>query len=155
MIPGFILHNLDENMDGNLNEDLDENLAWLTQKTEDPKSNKGNLTSPPHTVNVIELNCKVIESGNPPISTSTPSPFLGLSLLSSKKNCTPPPPPSDSIFGRSYPPSFNYGVVPTMSDNENFCSTTLQPFQFEPETNTVRKKLNIFMLQLLIYYILD
>ena len=65
------------------------------------------------------------------------------------------PPPSDSIFGRSYPPSFNYGVVPTMSDNENFCSTTLQPFQFEPETNTVRKKLNIFMLQLLIYYILD
>ena len=47
MIPGFILHNLDENMDGNLNEDLDENLAWLTQKTEDPKSNKGNLTPPP------------------------------------------------------------------------------------------------------------
>ena len=42
-----------------------------------------------------------------------------------------------------------------MSDNENFCSTTLQPFQFEPEINTVRKKLNIFMLQLLIYYILD
>ena len=36
-------------------EDLDENLAWLTQNTEDPKSNKGNLTFPPHTVNVIEL----------------------------------------------------------------------------------------------------
>ena len=66
MIPGFILHNLDENMDGNLNEDLDDNLAWLTQKTEDPKSNKGNLGFPPHTANVIELNCKVIESGNPP-----------------------------------------------------------------------------------------
>ena len=71
MIPGFILHNLDENMDGNLNEDLDEILAWLTQKTEDPKSNKGNLTFPPHTVNMIKLNCKVIENGNPP-----PPPFL-------------------------------------------------------------------------------
>ena len=39
--------------------DLDENLPWLTQKSEDPTSNKGNLTFPPHTVNVIELNCKV------------------------------------------------------------------------------------------------
>ena len=29
---------------------MDENLEWLTQKTEDPKSNKGNLTPnpPPH-----------------------------------------------------------------------------------------------------------
>ena len=48
-------------MDGNLNKDLDENPPWLTQKTEDPKSNKGNLTFPQHTVNVIELNCKVIK----------------------------------------------------------------------------------------------
>ena len=31
------------------------NLEWLTQKTEDSKSNKGNLTFPTHTVNVIEL----------------------------------------------------------------------------------------------------
>ena len=49
------------------NKDLDGNLAWLTQKTEDPKTNKGKLTTPPpsplppqthtHTcrVNVIEL----------------------------------------------------------------------------------------------------
>ena len=44
------------------NKDLDENLAQLTQKTEDPKSNKGNLTHPlpppsRHTerVNVIEM----------------------------------------------------------------------------------------------------
>ena len=37
------------------NKDLDENLAWLTQKTEDPKSNKGNLMFYPHTVNVIKL----------------------------------------------------------------------------------------------------
>ena len=33
------------------NEDLDEDLAWLTEKTEDPKSNKGNITfhAPTHT----------------------------------------------------------------------------------------------------------
>ena len=37
------------------NKDLDKNLAWLTQKTEDPKSNKRKLTFPPHTVNVIKL----------------------------------------------------------------------------------------------------
>ena len=37
------------------NKDLDENIARLTQKTEDPKSNKGKLTPPQHTVNVIEL----------------------------------------------------------------------------------------------------
>ena len=34
-------------MDENLNKDLDQNHAWQTQKTEDPKSNKGNLTPPP------------------------------------------------------------------------------------------------------------
>ena len=34
---------------------MDENLEWLTQNTEGPKSNKGNLTFLPHTVNVIEL----------------------------------------------------------------------------------------------------
>ena len=27
---------------------MDENLEWLTQKTDGPKSNKGNLTFPPH-----------------------------------------------------------------------------------------------------------
>ena len=45
------------------------------------------------------------------------------------------------------------------SDNENFRSTILQPFQFEPENqkNTcgMRKKLNILTLQLLIYYMLE
>ena len=35
--------------------DLDENLAWLIQNTEEPESNKGNFTFLPHTVNVIEL----------------------------------------------------------------------------------------------------
>ena len=37
------------------NKNLDQNLAWLTQKTEEPKSNKGNLTFPSYTVNMIEL----------------------------------------------------------------------------------------------------
>ena len=36
------------------NKDLDENHAWLIQKTEDLKSNKGNLTLPTHAVNVVE-----------------------------------------------------------------------------------------------------
>ena len=40
---------------GLVQERLGGNLAWLTQKTEDPKINKGKLTFPPHTVNVIEL----------------------------------------------------------------------------------------------------
>ena len=34
---------------------MDENLEWVTQNTQDLKSNKGNLTFPTHTVNVIEL----------------------------------------------------------------------------------------------------
>ena len=34
--------------------DLDENLAWLTQKTEE-KSNKGNFTFSTYRVTVIEL----------------------------------------------------------------------------------------------------
>ena len=37
------------------NKNLDQNLAWLTQKTEEPKSNKGNLTFPSHIVNMTEL----------------------------------------------------------------------------------------------------
>ena len=66
-----LLQNLDVNVDGNLNKDLDESLPWLTQKTEDPKSNKGNITFSPHTVNVIELNCKVIKK-----VATLPPPFL-------------------------------------------------------------------------------
>ena len=34
---------------------MDKNLEWLTQNTEDPKSNEGNLPFPTHIVNVIEL----------------------------------------------------------------------------------------------------
>ena len=69
-----LLQNLDVNVDGNLNKDLDESLPWLTQKTEDPKSNKGNITFSPHTVNVIELNCKVIKKvATPPFLHGVPT----------------------------------------------------------------------------------
>ena len=34
---------------------MDENLAWLTEKTEEPKGNKGIFTFPTHRVNGIEL----------------------------------------------------------------------------------------------------
>ena len=58
---------------------MDENLEWLTQNTEYPKSNERNLTFPPHTVNVIEL------QSNKKVATPTflhqPLPFPGLSPL--------------------------------------------------------------------------
>ena len=41
-----LVQDLDENVDENLDKDLDENLAWQTQKTEDPESNKTNLSFP-------------------------------------------------------------------------------------------------------------
>ena len=115
---------LDENVDENL-EDLYENLTWLTQKTEDPKGIKGTLLSPhTHTVNVIELNCKVIKKWPPPPPPPPPHfyikpPFSGLSPLSSKTFCTPL---SDSIFGRSYHPSpppllIGWGRVSTMNQD--------------------------------------
>ena len=85
---------------------MDENLEWLTQNTEDPKSNKGNFTFCTHRVNVIELESnKTVATPPPPPFVHQP-PFSGLCPLSSKKICTPPP--SDSIFGRSYP-TFNKG----------------------------------------------
>ena len=76
---------MDEYADENL-KDLDENLAWLTQKTEDPKGIKGVLLSPlSHTVNVTELNCKIIKKvAIPPFLHQTPPP------LSSKKFRTLP-----------------------------------------------------------------
>ena len=97
-----LVQDLDENVDENL-KDLDENLAWLTQKTEDPKGIKGTLLPPPHThtVNVIELNYKVIKKWQPLhfyINPPPPLPFSGLLPLSSKAFCTPA---SDSIIGVS------------------------------------------------------
>ena len=66
---------------------MDENLEWLTQKTEDSKSNKGNLTFPTHTVNVIEL------SGNKKVTTPPflhqPPPFRIYPLFLAK-NFEPP-----------------------------------------------------------------
>ena len=86
-----LVQDLDDKLNENLYKDLDENLAWLTQKTEDPKSNKGNLTFPPHTINVIELNCKILN--NPP-TFSDPFPLSSKSILPSR----------DSIFERFYTP---------------------------------------------------
>ena len=58
-------------------ENVNENLAWLTQKTEN--------------VNAIEQNCKVVKKvATAPFLHQPSPPFSGLSPLSSKKNCTPP-----------------------------------------------------------------
>ena len=37
---------LDKNLNENLEKYLDENLSWLTQKTENPEINKGKLNFP-------------------------------------------------------------------------------------------------------------
>ena len=77
---------------------MDENLAWLTQNTEDAKSNKGNLIFSTHTVNVIEL------SSNKKVATShfyTNPPFQVYPPFQAKKLVPPlvtqcsqgPPPP--------------------------------------------------------------
>ena len=81
MIPGLV-QDLDDNLNENRDKDLDKNLAWLTQKTEDPKGNKGNLTFPPHTVNMTELNCKVLNN--------SPPPFLQIYSPSLAKEFVPP-----------------------------------------------------------------
>ena len=68
------------------------------------------FTFPPHTGNVIELNCKVTKKVATPIFTSTPLPlFRVYPPILAKTFVPPPPPPSDSIFGRSYPPPPNKG----------------------------------------------
>ena len=92
-----------------MDENVDENLTWLTQKTEDSKSNKENLTFLPHTVNVIELNCKVVKkSVHPPFLQQCPlfqvySPFLA-------KICNlPPPPPLQVTQFLEGPTLFNKG----------------------------------------------
>ena len=73
-------------------------------------SNKGNLTFPRHTVNVIELNCKVIKKWQPLISTSTSSPiFRFLPPFLAKKLCTPPPQVTQFLEGPTLTPSFNRG----------------------------------------------
>ena len=56
-----------------LNENVDESLAWLTQKTED----------------VIELNCKVVKKVAPPSPTFLHKPLLSTPFLA--KNFVPSP----------------------------------------------------------------
>ena len=72
------------------NKDLDQNLAWLTQKTKEPKSNKENFTFLSHTVNMIELqsNKKVatprfLLQPPPPLLQVYP-PFLAKNLVPRK-----------------------------------------------------------------------
>ena len=107
MIPRFLYY-----------KDMDENLEWLTQNTEDSKSNKGNLTFLTHRVNVTKLQSNKKVATLPHFYINSPPFFSGLSPLSSKKFCTSP---SDSFFGRSYPPLIRRGGgqeerggVPTM-----------------------------------------
>ena len=55
---------------------MDENLGWLTQGTEDPKSNKEIPYFPTQKVNVTELNCRVVKKvGTPLISGLYPFPW--------------------------------------------------------------------------------
>ena len=90
---------------------MDENLEWLTQNTEDLKSNKGNLTF------------------------STHSTLFRFFPLSSKTFCTP----SWLNFWKVLPPPFNKGGgggVPTMM----IASSWSLPIYF-PLTQVRRKKL--------------
>ena len=72
-----------------------------TQKTEDPKSNKGNLNFPTHTVNVIEL---IVGPTHSPFLREHPPSLLFrfIPLFWQKKFVLPLR--RDSIFGKSYPP---------------------------------------------------
>ena len=76
---------------------MDKNLAWLTQKTEERKSNKGNFTFPKQRVYVTELqiNKKV----------ATP-PFLNQALFFSflSKHLVPSPPKVTQFFFRTFLP---------------------------------------------------
>ena len=83
-----------------LDENVDENLAWQIRKTEDLKSNKGNLFFLRHTLNVIELNCKIVKIVptlyfypyfNPPPPFQVYPPFIAKSFVS-------PLPPINSIL---------------------------------------------------------
>ena len=90
---------------------MDQNLAWLTQKTEHPKSNNENLTFPTHTVNMIQLwsNKKVaipphFYINSPPLQVYPP--FLA-------KHFVPPPPPKWFNFREVLPPLWgsNHGSI--------------------------------------------
>ena len=73
-----------------LDENVDENLAWLTQ---DWRSKN---------VNAIELNCKVVKKVATPHLYINP-PFSGLSPFSSKKFHTPPPQVTQFLEGPAPP----------------------------------------------------
>ena len=91
---------------------MDQNLAWLTQKTEEPKSNKVKLTFPSHTVNMTELQSNKVAT--PHFYINPPHTYTGLSPFLAKKFCIPPP--RVTQFSESPTPPFNKegGGVPTM-----------------------------------------
>ena len=65
-------------------QDLDENLAWLTQKTEELKSNKGNFTFPTNTVHMIEQQSNKKMATHPLFLHQPSPPFTGLFYFCSK-----------------------------------------------------------------------
>ena len=88
---------------------MDESLEWLTQNTEDPKSNKRNLTFPTRTHSKCDWTVKYWKSGKPPppflLFLHQPPPFQVYPPFLAKIFISPP---SDSIFGRSYPFNFSF-----------------------------------------------
>ena len=90
---------------------MDENLVWLTQKTEESKCNKTNLTFSPHT-QWTQLNCKVIKKRQPPhFYIKPPPPIFELFPISSKFFGTHP---KWLNFWKVLPP-FNKRGAPTMN----------------------------------------
>ena len=89
---------------------MDENLAWLTQKTEEPKCNKGN-SLPPHTYKKVTTLLHLYIN----------SPLFRVIPLSSKTFVTLPPPPPPSppqVTQFLEDPTSNYGK-PFSSDKLN------------------------------------
>ena len=84
---------------------MHENLAWLTQKTEESKRNTGNFTFPTHTVNIIELQSNKKVATSPFLPQPRPSPsfqdyplFLAKSLELTPSPLPPPPPQVTKFF---------------------------------------------------------
>ena len=101
-------------------QDLDENLAWLTQMTEESKCNTANFTFFPHT-QYMQLNCKVIRKWQlpSPISISTPLfqgylPFLAKFLVPPEYQTSypiPPPPPTFNKRGGGGGPTMLRDII--------------------------------------------
>ena len=90
---------------------MNENLAWLTKKSEDLKSNKGNVTFPTHSK--CDWTVKKLKVATlPPISTSTTTLFRFIPFLA--KHFSPPPQVTQFLEGPNPPVIRMVGGVPTM-----------------------------------------